>query len=98
MLVRIGFEVTGNHHHVLMYHLGVAWFDLKLVSSVALARTREALHGSRYKNDPEYTQVILHMLQIGAGQIFQDPLVADTNDIQELSKAHYAVSRSGTEP
>ena len=38
--VRIGFEATGNYHRVLMYHLGVAGFDLKLVSSVALARTR----------------------------------------------------------
>lgn len=35
--VRIGFEATGNYHRVLMYHLGVAGFDLKLVSSVALA-------------------------------------------------------------
>jgi hypothetical protein len=34
MLVRIGFEATGNYHRVLMYHLGVAGFDLKLVSSV----------------------------------------------------------------
>lgn len=42
--VWIGFEATGNYHRVLMYHLGVARFDLKLVSSVALARTREALH------------------------------------------------------
>ena len=31
MLVRIGFEATGNYHRVLMYHLGVAGFDLKLV-------------------------------------------------------------------
>ena len=44
--VRIGFEATGNYHRVLMYHLGIAGFDLKLVSSVALARTREALHNS----------------------------------------------------
>ena len=84
--VRIGFEATGNYHRVLMYHLGVAGFDLKLVSSVALARTREALHNSWDKNDPKDAQVILHMLQIGAVQIFQDPMVAGTNDIQELSK------------
>lgn len=44
--VRIGFEATGNYHRVLMYHLGVAGFELKLVSSVAIARTREALHNS----------------------------------------------------
>lgn len=94
MPVRIGFEATGNYHRVLMYHLGVAGFDLKLVSSVALARTREALHNSWDKNDPKDAQVILHMLQIGAVQIFQDPMMAGTNDIQELSKTHDAVSRS----
>ena len=95
--VRIGFEATGNYHRVLMYHLGVAGFDLKLVSSVALARTREALHNSWDKNDPKDAQVILHMLQIGAVQIFQDPMVAGTSDIQELSKTHDAVSRAKTE-
>jgi transposase len=95
--VRIGFEATGNYHRVLMYHLGVAGFDLKLVSSVTLARTREALHNSWDKNDPKDAQVILHMLQIGAVQIFRDPMVAGTNDIQELSKTHDAVSRSKTE-
>jgi transposase len=95
--VRIGFEATGNYHHVLMYHLGVAGFDLKLVSSVTLARTREALHNSWDKNDPKDVQVILHMLRIGAVQIFQDPMVAGTNDIQELSKTLDAVSRGKTE-
>lgn len=79
--VLIGFEATGNYHRVLMYHLGMAGFDLKLVSSVALARTREALHNSWGKNDPKDAQVILHMLQIGAVQRFQDPMVAGTNDI-----------------
>ena len=95
--IRIGFEATGNYHRVLMHHLGVAGFDLKLVSSVALARTREALHNSWDKNDPKDAQVILHMLQIGAVQIFQDQMVAGTNAIQELSKTHDAVSRSKTE-
>ena len=95
--VRIGFEATGNYHRVLMYHLGVAGFDLKLVSSVALARTRKALHKGWDKNDPKDAQVILHMLQIGAVQVFQDLMVAGTNDIQELSKTHDVVSRSKTE-
>tara|TARA_R110000737_G_scaffold351096_1_gene392190 strand:- start:2604 stop:2930 length:327 start_codon:yes stop_codon:yes gene_type:complete len=44
--VRIGFEATGNYHRALAHHLGQAGFDLKLVSSVGLARTREALHNS----------------------------------------------------
>ena len=62
--VRIGFEATGNYHRALTHHLGTAGFDLKLVSSVALARTREALHNSWDKNDPKDAQVILHMLEI----------------------------------
>ena len=95
--VRIGFEATGNYHRTLMYQLGLAGFELKLVSSVALARTREALHNSWDKNDPKDAQVILHMLQIGAVQVFNDPLVAGINDIQELSKTHDAVSRAKTE-
>lgn len=95
--VQIGFEATGNYHRALMYRLGAAGFDLKLVSSVAMARTREALHNSWDKNDPKDAQVILHMLQIGATQIFLDPLRAGTNDIQELSKTHEVVSRAKTE-
>ena len=42
-----------------------AAFDVKLVSSVALARTREALHNSWDKNDPKDAQIILHMMEIG---------------------------------
>lgn len=86
--VRIGFEATGNYHRALAHHLGLAGFDLKLVSSVGLARTREALHNSWGKNDPKDAQVILHMLEIGAVQFFHDPLVTGTADIQELSKTH----------
>jgi len=49
----------------LAYRLGAAGFDVRLVSSVALARTREALNNSWDKNDPKDAQVILHMMQIG---------------------------------
>ncbi len=95
--VRVGFEATGNYHRPLAHHLGQAGFELKLVSSVGLARTREALHNSWDKNDPKDAQVILHMLEIGAVQFFHDPLVTGTADIQELSKTHEIVSRSKTE-
>ena len=47
--IRVGFEATGNYHRALMHHLGDAGFDLKLVSSVALARTRES-EGRRVGN------------------------------------------------
>ena len=83
--VRVAFEATDNYHRALAYHLATAGFELKLVSSVALARTREALHNSWDKNDPKDAQVILHMMEIGNEQFCQGPLVRETNDIQELS-------------
>ena len=95
--VRVAFEATGNYHRALAWHLSAAGFETKLVSSVALARTREALHNSWDKNDPKDAQVILHMMSIGAVQFYHDPLVHGTNDIQELSKTHDIVSRSKTE-
>ena len=65
--------------------------------ATALARTREALHNSWDKNDPKDAQVIPQMPQIGAVQIFHDPLVAGTSDIQELSKTYEMVARAKTE-
>ncbi len=56
--VRVAFEATGNYHRALAFQLGAAGFNIKLVSSVALARTREALHNSWDKNDPKDAQVI----------------------------------------
>ena len=62
-----------------------------------MAPTREAIHNSWDKNDPKDAQIILHMLEIGAVQIFHDPLVAVTSDIQELSKTYELVARAKTE-
>ncbi|MCP4386567.1 MAG: IS110 family transposase [Hyphomicrobiales bacterium] len=95
--VRVAFEATGNYHRALAYHLTQAGFETKLVSSVGLARTREALHNGWDKNDPKDAQVILHMLRIGAEQFYHDPLIQGTNDVQELSKTHDIVSKSKTE-
>lgn len=92
-----GFEATGNYHRPLAWRLGEAGFELRLVSSLALARTREALHNSWDKNDPKDAQVILHMLRLHATQAFHDPLRAGINDVQELSKTHEAVARAKTE-
>ena len=58
--VRAAFEATGNYHRALAYRLGIAGFEVKLVSSVALARTREALNNSWDKNDPKDVQVKIH--------------------------------------
>lgn len=92
-----GFEATGNYHRPLAFRLIEAGVTLRLVSSVGLARTREALHNGWDKNDPKDAQVILHMLKIGATQTYLDPIRAGINDIQELSKTHEIVSKAKTE-
>lgn len=91
------FEATGNYHRPLAWRLLDAGFNARLISSVALARTREALHNSWDKNDPKDAQVILHMLKIGVTQTYCDPLRAGINDIQEFSKTHAVVSKAKTE-
>lgn len=92
-----GFEATGNYHRPLAWRLIESGVDARLISSVALARTREALHNGWDKNDPKDAQVILHMLKIGATQVYSDPLATGINDIQELSKTHEIVSKAKTE-
>ena len=95
--VTCGFEATGNYHRPIAWRLIQAGLEVRLISSLALARTREALHNSWDKNDPKDAQVILHMLRIGASQHYHDPLAAGINDVQELSKTHEAVSQAKTE-
>lgn len=77
----VGFEATGNYHRALAHRLLLEGFDLRLISSMSLARTREALNNGWDKNDPRDAQVILHMLRIGACQTFHDPLAHGINDI-----------------
>ena len=93
----VGFEATGNYHRTLAHRLLSAGFELRLISSVALARTREALHNGWDKNDSKDAQVILHMLRIDATQRYVDPLAAGINDLQEMSKTHEAISKAKTQ-
>jgi transposase len=95
--VTCGLEATGNYHRPIAWRLLQAGFEVRLISSLALARTREALHNGWDKNDPKDAQVILHMLRIGASQRYLDPLQAGLNDLQELSKTHEMISRAKTE-
>lgn len=90
--VLIGFEATGTYHRPLAYFLGQSGFELRLISSLAVARTREALYNSWDKNDPKDTQVLLHLLKTGVSQRYHDPLVHCTNDLQELAQTHYQIS------
>ena len=84
--VRTGFAATGSDHRALAHHLGQTGFELKLVSSVGLVRTREALHNRWDKNDPKDAQVILHMLEIGGVQFFHYPLLTGTADIRSCQR------------
>ena len=65
---------------------------MRLISSVAAARTREALYNSWDKNDPKDAQVIIHMLKTGLTQHYHDPLIHEINELQELSKTHFQIS------
>ena len=89
-----GFEATGNYHRAIAYHLAAAGFEMKLVSSVSLASTRQALPYSWDKNDLKDAEVILQIMEFGNTQVYHCPLACGTNDIQELSKTHDIVLNS----
>lgn len=72
--VRIGFEATGTYHRPLAYFLHQCGFALRLISSLAVARTPDAPYTSWDKNDPQDTQVLLHLLKTGVFQRYHDPL------------------------
>jgi hypothetical protein len=76
----------------LAFFLAGRGFELRLISSVAAARTREALFNSWDKNDPKDAQVILHLLKTGVTQIYHDPLIHGINELQEMSKTHFQIS------
>jgi transposase len=90
--VLIGFEATSNYHRPLVYFLHSQGFELRLIPTLALARTREAMHNSWDKSDPKDAQVILHLLKTGLAQTWHDPTVNGINDVQELSKTHFQVT------
>jgi transposase len=92
----IGFEATGNYHRPLAFFLESQGFALRLIATLALARTREAMNNSWDKNDPRDAQVILHLLKTGLSQTWCDPRPRGTNDAQELSKTHQQVTLART--
>jgi transposase len=88
----VAFEPTGDYHRPLAFWLGQAGFHLSLVSSLAVARTRDALYNSWDKNDPKDAQVILHLMKTGTTQRYLDPMVTGHQDLQELAKTYQQVS------
>ncbi len=94
--VRIGFEATGNYHRPLVHFLQAEGFHLELIASLAVARTREAMHNSWDKNDPKDAQVLLHLLKTGVTQHYHDPLANRIHDFQELSLTYAQISLEKT--
>lgn len=92
----IAFEATGDYHRALVNYLHNQGFKLYLVSSIATARTREALYNTWDKNDSKDAQVILHLLKTGATQIYHDPLIHNYNDLQEIANTYQQVSQRKT--
>jgi len=94
---RMAFEPTGDYHRPLAHFLQAQGFTLALVSSVAVARTREALYNSWDKNDPKDAQVILHLLKTGTTQVYHDPLEHRYLDLQELANTYPQLSLQKTQ-
>lgn len=89
--IRIGFEATSNYHRTLAHRLGREGFELRLISTVASARYREAMFNSWDKNDPKDAAVILALLKQGLTQRYYEPLEAGIHDIQEISKTYHQI-------
>ena len=49
---RIAFEATGDYHRPLAHFLRAQGFELRLVSSIAAARTRDALNNRKHDAPP----------------------------------------------
>jgi len=94
--VRVVFEATGNYHRPLAHFLQTEGFHLELIASLAVARTREAMHNSWDKNDPKDAQVLLHLLKTGVTQHYHDPLTNQIHDFQELSLTYAQISLEKT--
>jgi len=88
----IAFEATGDYHRPLASFLDRKGYTLHLVSSIAVARTRDALFNSWDKNDPKDAQVILHLLKTGATQEFHDPLKSGYHDLLEIANTYQQIS------
>lgn len=89
----VAFEATGDYHRPLACFLDQQGCELRLVSSIAVARTRDALFNSWDKNDGKDTRVILHLLKTGTTQHFHDPLKTGHHDLLEVANTYQQIAR-----
>jgi transposase len=94
--VKIGLEPTGDYHRPIAHRLLREGFQVVSISSLALARFREARFGTWDKNDPKDAQVMLVMMRQGLIQIYWDPLMNGFHDWQELSNTYFHITLART--
>lgn len=94
--VHIGLEPTGDYHRTIAYRLLTEGFQVVSISSLALARFREARFGTWDKNDPKDAQVMLAMMAQGLVQVYWDPLFSGSHDWQELSNTYFQITLART--
>jgi len=94
--VKIGLEPTGDYHRTIAHRLLTEGFEVVSISSLALARFREARFGTWDKNDPKDAQVMLAMMAQGLVQIYWDPLFSGSHDWQELSSTYFHITLART--
>lgn len=92
MKVVVGLEASGYYHRSISCFLLQHSFEVKLISAIATARTREVQYNSWDKNDPKDAGVILYLLKAGITQYYYEPLIHETIDLQELSNTYRQVS------
>lgn len=95
--VIVGLEASGYYHRAISYFLLQHLLEVKLISAIATARTREVQYNSWDKNDQKDAGVILYLLKAGITQYYYEPLIHQTIDIQELSNTYRQVSLRKTQ-
>jgi transposase len=94
--VCIGLEPTGDFHRTIAHRLLTEGFQVVSISSLALARFREARFGNWDKNDPKDAQVMLAMMAQDFVQVYWDPLSSGYHDWQEISNTYFQVTLART--
>ena len=90
--VIVGLEASGYYHRAIAYFLLDQSCEVRLISAIATARTREVQYNSWDKNDTKDAGVILYLLKSGITQYYYEPLLHNTIDIQELSNTYRQIS------
>ncbi len=92
-----GLEPSGNYHRNLAHFLIQNNIEVKCISALVAARTREALHNSWDKNDPKDAQVILYLMKQNLTQFYYDAFSEGNLNIQELANKHFQITQKRTE-